>query len=72
MDANNLTAIVGTLGFPIVMCLMFFKYIRQMTEQHKQEVKELSEAVNNNTLVMQQLIDKLEANLSEQHGTVSD
>lgn len=65
MDANNLTAIVGTLGFPIVMCLMFFKYIKQMTEQHKQEVKELSEAVNNNTLVMQQLIDKLEANLSE-------
>lgn len=65
MDVNNLTAIVGTLGFPIVMCLMFFKYIRQMTEQHKQEVKELSEAVNNNTLVMQQLIDKLEANLSE-------
>lgn len=65
MDVNNLTAIIGTLGFPIVMCLMFFKYIRQMTEQHKQEVKELSEAVNNNTLVMQQLIDKLEANLSE-------
>lgn len=65
MDANNLTAIIGTLGFPIVMCLMFFKYIKQMTEQHKQEVKELSEAVNNNTLVMQQLIDKLEANLSE-------
>ena len=65
MDVSNLTAIVGTLGFPIVMCLMFFKYIRQMTEQHKQEVKELSEAVNNNTLVMQQLIDKLEANLSE-------
>lgn len=65
MDANNLTTLVGTLGFPIVMCLMFFKYIKQMTEQHKQEVKELSEAVNNNTLVMQQLIDKLEANLSE-------
>lgn len=65
MDVNNLTALVGTLGFPVVMCLMFFKYIKQMTEQHKQEVKELSEAVNNNTLVMQQLIDKLEANLSE-------
>ena len=65
MDANSLTNIVGTLGFPVVMCLMFFKYIKQMTEQHKQEVKELSEAVNNNTLVMQQLIDKLEANLSE-------
>ena len=65
MDVNNLTAIVGTLGFPIVMCLMFFKYIRQMTEQHAREVKELSEAVNNNTLVMQQLIDKLEANVSE-------
>lgn len=65
MDANSLTNIVGTLGFPIVMCLMFFKYIKQMTEQHKQEVKELAEAVNNNTLVMQQFIDKLEANLSE-------
>lgn len=65
MDVNNLTAIVGTLGFPIVMCLMFFKYIKQMTEQHAREVKELSEAVNNNTLVMQQLIDKLEANVSE-------
>ena len=65
MDVNNLTAIVGTLGFPIVMCLMFFKYIKQMTEQHAREVKELSEAVNNNTLVMQQLIDKLEANVNE-------
>lgn len=65
MDLNTLTSIVGTLGFPIVMCLMFFKYIKQMSEQHAREVKELSEAVNNNTLVMQQLIDKLEANIGE-------
>lgn len=65
MDTNSLTTIVGTLGFPIVMCLMFFKYIKQMTEQHAREVKELTEAVNNNTVVMQQLIDKLEANVSE-------
>ena len=50
---------VSTVGFPIVCCGACFWYINKNGEQHKQEVDKMSEAINNNTLVMQKLIDKL-------------
>lgn len=59
MDTNAITTLITGVGFPIVVCLICFGYIKTMTESHKDEVKQLTEAIQNNTLVMQQLVDKM-------------
>lgn len=67
---NEIVQVVSTLGFPIAMCIgacIFIKYqfdtnnknIDDMRKEHKEEVKSMTEALNNNTLVLQRLIDKL-------------
>lgn len=60
MDANVILQAISTVGFPIVVCLICFWYIKESQEQHKQEIDKLSDALNNNTLVMQKLVDKLD------------
>lgn len=62
MDIQDILSIVTTVGFPIAVCLICFWYINKIDEAHKTEIDKLSAALNNNTLVMQQLIDKLENN----------
>ena len=51
---------IGSVGFPIVVSGALFWYMTKSNESHKQEIDKLSEAVNNNTVVIQKLIDKLE------------
>ena len=60
MDVTAIVQVVSSLGFPIVVCLICFWYINKMQETHKAETHELSEALNNNTIVMQKLVDKLD------------
>lgn len=59
MDVQVLIQSISTVGFPIVMCLLFMYYIKYVNDQHKNEIDKLSESINNNTLVMQKLLDKL-------------
>lgn len=62
MDANAIIQIVGSLGFPIVMCgALFWRQVKS-DEQHKEEMDKLSEALNNNT----QAIIKLSNNLDKE------
>ena len=59
MDVSAIIQAISTVGFPIVMCLLFTYYIKYINDQHKDEIDKLSQSVNNNTLVMQKLLDKL-------------
>ena len=59
MDVSAIVQAISTVGFPIVMCLLFMYYIKYINDQHKDEIDKLSKSVNNNTLVMQKLLDKL-------------
>ena len=59
MDFNTVTQFIGTLGFPIAVCLICFWYINKREEQHKDELTQLSAAISNNTIVMQKLVDRL-------------
>lgn len=59
MDVSAIVQAISTVGFPIVMCLLFMYYIKYINDQHKDEIDKLSESLNNNTLVMQKLLDKL-------------
>lgn len=76
MDANTVVTLIGSLGFPIVACLgmawFFAKVndnyrsdIKEMNSQHKEEMDKMTEAINNNTLVIQKLIDRMESDSNE-------
>ena len=67
---NEIVSIISTVGFPIVAavaCGMFIKWqytenqkqIDEMRKEHKEEVTKMTEALNNNTLALQKLIDKI-------------
>lgn len=60
MEVGNIVTIISQVGFPIAVCLLCFWYIYHNNETHKEEIGKLSEAINNNTKVMNSLIDKLD------------
>ena len=71
MDFNTVLTAIGTVGFPIVACCAmayFFaitnkNYREDLKEQnnlHADETKSLVDAINNNSMVIQRLIDKLD------------
>ena len=53
MDINTITQIISGVGFPVAVCLICFWYINKQEEAHKEEVSKLTDAINNNTLIMQ-------------------
>ena len=50
---------IGSLGFPIVMCFALFWKINEQDKKHSEEMMHVTEALNNNTLALQKLCDKL-------------
>lgn len=59
MNVQDIVTAISTVGFPIVACGACFWYINKSGKEHKEEIDKLSTALNNNTLVMQKLADKL-------------
>ena len=68
MDVNTILQAVGTVGFPIVCAVAMAWYVKYVTDrnredieklntQHQQEMKEVTTALNNNTLALQKLSD---------------
>ena len=66
----QVTQMIMNVGFPIVMCGAMAWYVKDTTEKHREEVRQLNEqhneemqqvtvALNNNTLAIQKLCDKL-------------
>lgn len=59
MDATTITQIVSSIGFPIVACMGCAWYINKQSDSHKKEIDKITEALNNNTLALTRLLDKL-------------
>lgn len=68
---NEWVTIISSLGFPIVACIAcgffikfmfetFLKQIESIRDEHKEEVRQMTEAINNNSMVIQKLVDKLD------------
>lgn len=58
MDA--IITLVTQVGFPIAVSLILLWYTKSLIDSHKEETKEFTQALNNNTLVLQSLRDKLD------------
>ena len=59
MDGQVIINAISTVGFPIVMCLILLYIVEKRNEEHKEEMAKITESLNNNTLVIQHLIDTL-------------
>ena len=75
MDASSIVTVISQVGFPIAMCLVMAWYVkdtndkhreevRQLNEQHNEEMQQVTAALNNNTLALQRLCDKLGEDVS--------
>ena len=69
-DISSIVQFVGTLGFPIAACIYLFYSMQKERErneaqreadrlEHKEEMNKMVEALHNNTLVIQKLVDTL-------------
>lgn len=58
----DITQLIGTLGFPIVMCGILCWYIYKKQSESDEKIDKMTEALNNNTTVISKLIDRLDAN----------
>lgn len=67
---NEIVQVISAVGFPIVAalgCGFFVKWqyeqnmkqTEEMRKEHREETAKMTEALNNNTLALQRLIDKL-------------
>ena len=50
--------IIQTLGFPIACVIGLGLYVKELTNEHKNEVRELSKAIDNNTLIITKLYER--------------
>lgn len=71
MDVQGLTTLIGSVGFPIVMCLIMVKVMMQMEDSHKTEIDSLKESLNNNTNVLTKLETMLTMLTEKKGGDVS-
>lgn len=71
MDMNAILQAITTVGFPVVMCGAMAYYVKYITdknrdevaklnEQHKQEILDVVKAIDNNTIALTKLCEKLE------------
>lgn len=56
---NYLVPLIQNVGFPITCVLGMFYFWNKEREDHKQELKAVTDALANNTLALQRLSDKL-------------
>lgn len=59
MDAQTILSAISAVGFPIVLSLILLYMMYTQNEQHKEEMNNLKDALNNNTLAVQHLTDML-------------
>ena len=71
MDVASVMQAISSLGFPIVACIAIAWYfnkvnenyrqdIKELTQQNKEQLEKLTEAIANNTVAVARLVDKLD------------
>lgn len=65
MDVTQITQLIGSLGFPIVMCLVLMKYVREQGDKNAEAINKITESHKQETYALQQSLDSNTAVLSE-------
>ena len=59
MDVGTITQLIGSLGFPIAACVALFWQNAKQSEKHAEELRQITEALNNNTIALTELSAKI-------------
>lgn len=60
MDLDMITTLLSNFAFPVVCTLGMFWMWNKERDEHRAEVKEMTEAINRNTVVMEKILTELE------------
>lgn len=69
---DQIWTVIGQYAFPIVMCVLMAWYVKytqdnyrsdisEINEKHKNEMDQVTSALNNNTIAIQKLTDYIES-----------
>lgn len=70
MDGATIASLISSFGFPIVACIVmgwyvkyqmdnYNKQISEITSEHKSEMTQVTTALNNNTLAIEKLCERI-------------
>lgn len=59
MDVNSICQAIGSVGFPIIACVYLYLHMEKQDEQHKEEMGEITKALNNNTIALTKLTERM-------------
>lgn len=59
---DEITTLISTLGFPIASCIALFWYMTKESERHKEETDKLKQSIDNNTLIITKLYERMGKN----------
>ena len=73
---GDFVTLVSSLGFPVVACIFMGYYVKYQTDnyraevkdmqkEHRDEINKVTEALQNNTLALQKLCDKLDKDVDD-------
>lgn len=65
MDISAVTQMITSVGFPICMTLILCYYIKYQTDVHKEETKELTNAINSLREMIAEIKMELEGGVKE-------
>lgn len=64
MDFENISSIIGTVGFPIAMCLMMFWYMKSNNDKHSEDIKGFMQNINDLSVQLKELVVKIDILIS--------
>lgn len=53
MDTNDIVQIISNFGFPVMMCLLLFYYIRNEQKKTNETLQELNKTIDRNTTIIE-------------------
>lgn len=71
MEITNILSAISSVGFPIVACIALFWKNHKDDERHEEQSNKFNEAVNNNTIALVKLTEKI-SYLGGQNGQSND
>lgn len=61
MNIDDIVTLISGVGFPIVCCLIMMWLTYKLNQSFKEEVNALTKTLNENTIALTKILDKLEA-----------
>lgn len=61
MDIDSIIQIISNVGFPMFVVVYLLWHGEKEEQAHKEEMEKMTQALNSNTLILQKLVDRIDA-----------